>query len=72
MTYRRFTHDCDDCVFLGHEKSSDLYFCSQGGMPTVIARHSSEGPDYTSGLIFADRDPALAEAKRLATEKGLL
>lgn len=67
-------HDCTRCTFLGHKNGMDLYHCVQGGvhqMPTVIARRSSEGSDYKSGLPFADTDPELAEAKRRAVAKGL-
>jgi hypothetical protein len=75
----RYIHDCDCCVFLGqyhggHE--ADLYFCSGGIAPTVIARYSSDGPHYNSGLYVAehypDRFPDLAEAKRRAEQRGLL
>lgn len=48
-----FEHDCDRCIFLAHFEGKDLYFCP--GEPTVIARHSSDGGDYSSGLPFADR-----------------
>lgn len=74
----RWVHDCPKCVFLGHyvEDSAavDLYWCKQiiGG-PTVIARYSDSGPDYSSGMVFADNGsvPSLVEAKRRAVEKGL-
>ena len=46
----RYRHDCDVCKFLGIFKDYDLYFCPQGGEPTVIARYSSDGPDYLSGM----------------------
>lgn len=47
----RYKHDCKRCVFLGRHERYDLYFCDQGGgLPTVIARYSSDGPDYISGL----------------------
>lgn len=49
----------------------DLYYCSQGGHPTVIARYGEAG-DYYSGLEFG-RDghiPALAEAYRRAVAQG--
>lgn len=50
----RFEHDCNHCIFLGsfceEGYNDDLYFCTQGGsLPTLIARHSSDDPDYTSG-----------------------
>lgn len=68
-----FEHDCDSCKFLGVHNQHDLYFCPQSGSnPTVIARFSSNGPDYTSGMVFVGQIPELTEAHRLATEKGLL
>lgn len=42
----RFEHDCQNCIFLGGYEEYDLYFCPQGGLPTIIARTSSEGGDY--------------------------
>lgn len=68
-----FDHDCDRCTFLGRFKGSDLYFCNQSSnRPTVIARHSSDGRDYTSGIVFADTIEELGEAKRRATKLQLL
>ena len=47
----RYQHDdCDACVYLGQFNEYDLYYCP--GEPTVIARASSNGPDYFSGIIF--------------------
>lgn len=44
-----FTHDCEHCSLLGHYidqgKQYDLYICE---VDTLVARYSSEGPDYTS------------------------
>lgn len=46
-----FEHDCDGCFFLGHLLGHDIYVCRQGGaMPTLVARGSSDGPDYSSGI----------------------
>lgn len=67
-----FTHDCPHCTFLGNFDKHDLYFCEQVSTPTVIARYSSYGPDYTSGLHGVDVDNCLAEAKRRAIARGLL
>ena len=44
----KFTHDCDRCKFLGHEGDHDHYLCDDGITPTLVARRSSEGPDYAS------------------------
>lgn len=75
----RFAHDkCSACTFLGHVQcpelgACDLYFCSQDVFgPTVIARFSSEPPDYSSGLCFIVSRRALAIAAHRAVEKGLL
>ena len=69
----KFKHDCDCCNFLGHHQEHDLYHCSQGGsIPTVIARWSDYGPDYSSGLSFARHIPILGEASRRAVEMGYL
>ena len=74
-----FTHDCDACTFLGTYDEADLYHCGQGGrIPTVIARYSSEGPDYASGLYGLDNDGAMCTlraprrvARALAAARGL-
>jgi len=50
MDTPRYSHDCSDCVFLGQFNKYDLYFCPRE--PTIIARYSSEGSEYTSGIIF--------------------
>lgn len=44
-----FTHDCDACTFLGHAKGHDHYIC-EDAIPSasLIARRSSEGPDYSA------------------------
>lgn len=48
----KFKHDCTSCVYLGHFEDHDLYYCPND--PTVIARFGDEGPDYGSGLPFAE------------------
>jgi hypothetical protein len=69
----QYKHDCNRCVFLGRFKAVDLYFCNQGGsIPTVIARYSSEGPDYTSGIWESTSNPDLTEGRARATARGLL
>lgn len=67
----RYTHDCVDCIFLGQHNEYDLYFCPN--TPTVVARYTSHGPDYASGLVFAKPgiDERLLEAKNRAIKKGL-
>lgn len=68
----RFEHDCDVCKYLGRHEQYDLYFCKT--TPTVIGRFSSEGADYTSGMVFATPDGSkpLYEAKKRAIKYGLL
>jgi hypothetical protein len=58
-----FKHDCNNCVFLGGitagGRLADLYYCDgEVARPTVIARYSDDGPDYSSGLAFGDLDMA--------------
>jgi len=70
----RYKHDCTNCVFLGTYEDNmiyDLYVCAtNGNMSTVIARYSSDGPDYFSGLEFSSTNNALKEALKRAEEKG--
>ena len=69
----RHQHDCDLCKPLGEYGDADLYFCDQRlSGPTVIARYSDDVGDYQSGLVFADKIPALGEAKRRAIEAGYM
>lgn len=48
----KFQHDCTACIFLGHFEDHDLYYCDRE--PTVIARFGDDGPQYGSGLAFAN------------------
>ncbi len=67
-----FEHDCTCCTYLGTENDHDLYHCGQSGFgQTVIARYSSDGPDYMSGLVFS-RTGILRIAAEKAIEKGIL
>lgn len=78
----RWKHDCEDCFFLGRLEHScgttgpcDLYVCTKAlPWPTVIARYSSDGPDYASGMLFAKSGeiPELTEALKRAVEMGIL
>ena len=64
METPKYIHDCEECIYLGTYNETDLYFCD--ATPTVISRYSDNGPDYKSGLIFADKDIELGEAKSRA------
>jgi hypothetical protein len=76
----RYVHDCDSCIFLGRHEQYDLYFADHGGgladyepfASTVIARYSSDGPGYISGLGFVGKIDAITEAERRAVARGLL
>lgn len=81
-----YKHDCDQCVFLGidEENKEDLYYCpEQIGGGTIIARRSSDGPEYTSYLAeFFERKefiasiktyrPSLIKAYKLAQKQKLV
>jgi hypothetical protein len=79
VTAPRYVHDCTDCVYLGEHEHYDLYVCKvrtlMAPIPTLIARFSSDGPDYTSMsmLVFpehaelvASSMPQMSEAYRRA------
>ena len=74
-----YKHDCNACRFLGRytydaplvegtqEMTVDLYICPQNGRPTVLARASSEGPDYSSfPLSILWRQPVSKELSTYA------
>jgi hypothetical protein len=70
----QFEHDCEACLFLGRlhdQRRYDLYYCQGGGEPNVLARWSSNGPDYTSGLGLAKFEPVLAVALARAIHHSL-
>jgi len=69
----RYKHDCNQCVFLGHEREYDLYYCPQEGLPTILARYGNWGGDYLSGMpttIFRTREP-LSVGRERARAFGL-
>lgn len=69
----RYEHDCATCQFLGRFGRSDLYYHGGGiAARTIIARYSSDGPDYQSGLSFGrtGTSPELAEAFARAKARG--
>jgi hypothetical protein len=76
---RQFEHDCAICVYLGTvvagKRLADLYVHPHQGvfcMPTVIARYSNEGSDYTSGMCFSYGSNAdLTVARIAAEERGI-
>jgi hypothetical protein len=73
-----YEHDCEDCHYLGSTTSDnenvDLYWHDE--QPTVIARWSSEGSDYLSGLVYLEHPGyltgALREGYLLARDRGLV
>ena len=73
---RYLGHTCLSCRFLGRHGECDLYYCPQGGFPTVLARWSNQGPDYLSGWSFGkmsryDFSNHMGEAYRRAVKLGL-
>jgi len=78
----QFTHDCDQCVFLGDFISEDwnhipvdLYFCPSPKTPefsTIIARYGDDGPEYGSGLTFAGGADHYREAARRSILANLI
>jgi len=68
----RYKHDCEKCKPLGQFLEDDLYYCDQGGRPTVIARYGDDGPDYVSGMRLTNMDYRLHVALEMAKAVGLI
>lgn len=74
---KHYEHDCDKCIFLGNwvdykkGRTFDLYFCSQDGLPTVLARYGNEEFNYYSGLNMSGIEP-LVVAEGIAKDFKLL
>jgi len=72
----KYKHDCQKCIFLGQYEFKgeiyDLYFCEQDGLPTVIARYGNDGPEYISGLQFANSFEPIKEAKERSIKLNYL
>lgn len=60
-----------DITHLGEFNGYDLYYSCQVGLPTVIARFGDAGHEYKSGMVFADHDTELGEAKKRALALNL-
>lgn len=81
-----YKHDCDQCIHLGVDEvnKEDLYYCSASpGGGTLIARRSSDGPEYSSFFVsfFKDKSflekinshrPGLIKAYKLAQKLNLI
>jgi len=61
---------CPSCKYLGFYKEHDLYYCPQGGFPTLIA-HDEDG-DYKSGMFMNGTDDHITEAYKRAKAKGFI
>jgi hypothetical protein len=63
----RYVHICDRCRYLGQHDKYDLYACVIGSqIDTLVARYSSDGPDYVSGEYCVLGSSKAAEAIREA------
>lgn len=66
MAEPRYTHDCDECYFLGHADADDVYVCMQGergasAIPTIIRRFGSKGWEYGSGMNLLPSLPTVMQ-----------
>ena len=78
----RYEHGCPACLFLGTHDHDDLYVCKpEVGGPSVLARHSDEGHDYSSSLVsivrrdlatLASEGVSYAEAYKRALTRELV
>jgi hypothetical protein len=44
MPEPQFTHDCDNCKFVGIINGMDVFTCGN----SILARYGNDGPDYAS------------------------
>lgn len=44
----KFTHDCEECKFIGRLDGHDCYVHESETQVTYVKRSGDEGPDYTS------------------------
>lgn len=75
MDKPKFKHECPNCTFLGRfdgEIEYDLYYCTQGGLPTIVARHGDPEVMYVSGMALSKAHPAIFRGKVLARKAGLI
>lgn len=61
-----FTHDCDECIFLGplfNGKKNDVYLAIHTTYPTLIVRYGNEGSEYASFplRLLAENQPTMEE-----------
>lgn len=70
-TGQRWTHDCDQCVYLGPFGAYDLYACIDGwDIAGHVARYGTDGPDYISASILTGLSPELQEVRLRALAVG--
>ena len=60
----QFEHDCTACKFIATINEMDIYLCPGNGDPSIIARFSSDGPDYASNRV--------SDFKRSISENNLI
>ena len=72
----KYQHDCEKCHYLGTgkcpalgEDEFDFYICTGPTGRSMIARYGSEGPEYTSGVLFGCEE--LTDLDKVALFAGL-
>jgi hypothetical protein len=66
----KFKHDCESCVFLGHEEGADLYYCPLERAGAPFWARLSEKECLHAGPAGARQHPALRRAMELAADQG--
>lgn len=66
LSFRRYKHDCSECIPLGKYEEYDLYMhIDKGCANNLVARYGDEGHEYASILVgmapYSNHD-ALREA----------
>ena len=67
----KWTHDCEDCKYIGsmhHERNLlDWYTCGE----TVIARHGDDGPEYCSLPHYVVNSDAYLVSRDIDVNRGV-
>jgi hypothetical protein len=73
-----YIHDCDNCKYLGTDTIDDnvldFYYCHREDpmFSSLIARYSSDGGDYSSGVEFCMPSIYLNKALEMAVKQNVL
>ena len=66
-TDKKFVHDCEKCLFLGHFYGNDVYICED----SIIARDGNEPCEYRSTMLSILRN-FIGDNENIGTSEGVM